>query len=72
MEIAPFVQPPTKESYLGPRHCMRLYKHVACQQLVQYLTQWFSTSVGHRSILQWATKQFGLKKSYLHNELFIP
>ena len=28
--------------------------------------------VGHRSILQWATEQFGLKKSYLHDELFIP
>ena len=28
--------------------------------------------VGHRRILQWATEQFGLKKSYLHDELFIP
>ena len=26
--------------------------------------------MGHRSILQWATEQFGLKKSYLHDELF--
>ena len=28
--------------------------------------------MGHRGILQWATERFGLKKSYLHDELFIP
>ena len=27
--------------------------------------------VGHRSTLQWATEHFGLKKSYLHDELLI-